>query len=205
VTIDVRETEAAAQSDEIVLIRPAPTRPSRWRCCTCSSPRARRSRLRRAAYDRLSRLAVTSARTRRVGRGITGIAAERIVDLARRYASTRPAMIVVGGSSMHKASNGWHAARAIACLPALTGQVGIAAAGSAAPRASLRGQVLGSIVALDRRPPATTCRTRLPRITESLVSGRVRVLLLFGTDMLSSFADATAWRRGSRAGPRRLL
>src|SRR2546422_389754 len=28
------------------------------------------------------------------------------------------------------------------------------------------------------------------RITESLVSGRVRVLLLFGTDMLSSFADA---------------
>src|ERR671937_488805 len=56
---------------------------------------------------------------------ITGIAAERIVALAHRYATTRPAMIVVGGSSMHKASNGWHAARAIACLPALTGQVGV--------------------------------------------------------------------------------
>src|SRR5262249_62214792 len=32
--------------------------------------------------------------------------------------------------------------------------------------------------------------------TESLVSGRVRVLLLFGTDMLSSFADANRVAEG---------
>jgi hypothetical protein len=32
----------------------------------------------------------------------TGIAAERIRDLARRYAATKPAMVVLGGSSMHK-------------------------------------------------------------------------------------------------------
>ena len=30
----------------------------------------------------------------------------------------------------------------------------------------------------------------MPRITEALEDGRVRALLLFGTDMLSSFADA---------------
>jgi anaerobic selenocysteine-containing dehydrogenase len=128
---------------------------------------------------------------------ITGIPAARIVDLARRYAGTRPAMIVVGGSSMHKASNGWHAARAIACLPALTGQVGIAG-GGLGPRhgASLRGQVLGNIVALDRRPPGDDVPSQMPRITESLVSGRVRVLLLFGTDMLSSFADANRVAEG---------
>jgi len=100
-------------------------------------------------------------------------------------------MIVVGGSSMHKASNGWHAARAIACLPALTGQVGVAG-GGLGPRhgASLRGQVLGNIVALERRPPGDDVPNQMSRITEALVSGRVRVLLLFGTDMLSSFADA---------------
>ena len=51
--------------------------------------------------------------------GVTGIAAQRIVELARRYAATRPAMIVLGGSSMHKGGNGWQASRAIACLPAL--------------------------------------------------------------------------------------
>ena len=34
-------------------------------------------------------------------------------------------MIVLGGSSMHKGANGWHAARAIGCLPALTGNLGI--------------------------------------------------------------------------------
>src|SRR5207237_544926 len=108
---------------------------------------------------------------------ITGIAGERIVALARRYASTRPAMIVVGGSSMHKASNGWLAARAIACLPALTGQVGIAG-GGLGPRhgASLRGQVLGNIVALERRPPGDDVPNQMSRITAALVTGPLRAL-----------------------------
>ena len=59
----------------------------------------------------------------------TGYATERIVTLARRYADTPPAMIVLGGSSMYKGANGWLAGRAIACLPALTGNVGIAGGG----------------------------------------------------------------------------
>src|SRR5207245_329227 len=130
------------------------------------------------------------AAAKRRGARIVTIAV-REAEVARRYAGTRPAMIVVGGSSTHKASNGWHAARAIACLPALTGQVGVAG-GGLGPRhgASLRGQVLGNIVALDRRPPGDDVPSQMTRITESLVSGRVRVLLLFGTNMLSSFADA---------------
>ena len=36
------------------------------------------------------------------------------------------AMIVLGGSSMHKGGNGWQASRAVACLPALTRALGIA-------------------------------------------------------------------------------
>lgn len=32
---------------------------------------------------------------------VTGLAPERITALARRYATTRPAMILLGGSSMH--------------------------------------------------------------------------------------------------------
>src|SRR6266446_8221199 len=60
---------------------------------------------------------------------VTGIAAERIATLARRYATTRPAMIVLGGSSMHKGANGWTGGRAIGCLPALTANLGIPGGG----------------------------------------------------------------------------
>src|SRR5919108_561975 len=100
-------------------------------------------------------------------------------------------MIVLGGSSMHKGSNGWLAGRAISCLPALTGNVGIPGGGFG-PRhgASTHGQTLASIVAQDRRPPGDDVPNQMARITGALVTGRVRVLLLFGTDMLSSFADA---------------
>src|SRR5438094_562482 len=38
--------------------------------------------------------------------GVTGIPAERIAAFARRYATTKPAMILLGGSSMHKGANG---------------------------------------------------------------------------------------------------
>ena len=40
---------------------------------------------------------------------ITGVPAERIAALARLYAATRPASILLGGSSMHKDANGWTA------------------------------------------------------------------------------------------------
>jgi anaerobic selenocysteine-containing dehydrogenase len=199
VTIDVRGTEAAAQSDETLLIRPgtdAALALALMHVIVAEGLVDRDFVARHTVgFERLA--ADLPARTPAWASTVTGIDAPRIVELARRYASTRPAMIVVGGSSMHKASNGWQAARAIACLPALTGQVGIAG-GGLGPRhgASLRGQVLGNIVALERRPPGDDVPNQMSRITESLVSGRVRVLLLFGTDMLSSFADANRVAEG---------
>jgi anaerobic selenocysteine-containing dehydrogenase len=54
----------------------------------------------------------------------TGLDASQIISFARAYASTRPTMILLGGSSIHKGANGWHAARAISCLPALNGDFG---------------------------------------------------------------------------------
>jgi len=100
-------------------------------------------------------------------------------------------MIVIGGSSMHKGANGWQAGRAVACLPALTGNLGVPG-GGLGPRhgGATHGQALTSIVAQERRPPGDYLPNQMERITESLLDRRVRVLLLFGTDMLSSFADA---------------
>jgi anaerobic selenocysteine-containing dehydrogenase len=123
--------------------------------------------------------------------GVTGVPAERIAALARRYAAGRPAMILLGGSSMHKGQNGWQGARAIACLPALTGNVGVPGGGFG-PRhgGASHGQALQTIVAEDRRPPGRYLPSQMPRVTEALLDGDVRVLFLLGTDMLSSFADA---------------
>ncbi|MFC5528756.1 molybdopterin-containing oxidoreductase family protein [Cohnella yongneupensis] len=61
--------------------------------------------------------------------GITGIPAEQIVDLARRYAAGTPSFIRIGNGLQHH-DNGGMAIRAIACLPALTGQWAVQGGGA---------------------------------------------------------------------------
>jgi len=193
VTIDVRETEAAAQSHEVFLLRPGTD--------AALALAMMHVVIAEGLLDRefVARHTVgfeaLAAHVRQFppawAAEVTGIPAERIAGLARRYATTKPAMIVLGGSSMHKGSNGWQGGRAVACLPALTGNLGVPG-GGLGPRhgSATHGQALASIAALDRRPPGNYVPNQMSRITEALLERRVRVLLLFGTDMLSSFADA---------------
>ena len=100
-------------------------------------------------------------------------------------------MILIGGSSMHKSGNGWMGSRAIACLPALCGKLGKPGAGLG-PRHAARthGMATGSIAASDRRPAGDYQLSQMSEITRAIEAGQVKVLLLLGTDMLSSFADA---------------
>lgn len=59
---------------------------------------------------------------------ITGLAEEIIVDLARTYATTTPALLrVTDGINRH--TNGGQTVRTLACLPALTGQYGLPGGG----------------------------------------------------------------------------
>src|SRR5262249_5942569 len=97
----------------------------------------------------------------------------------------------------HKGSNGWQGARAVGCLPALTGNLGRPGAGFG-PRhgASSEGQALADITLPERRPPGTYVPNQMRRITEALVDGRLPLLLLLGTNMLSSFADAARVEAG---------
>jgi len=193
VTVDVRRTEASAQSDETLRLRPGTDAALALGMMQVIVA----ERLHDAAFiarhtsgfdalaDHLARHDLAWAAA------TTGVDGERIAALARRYASTKPAMILLGGSSMHKGAGGWQGARAVACLPALTGNFGIPG-GGLGPRhgAATHGQGLASIAARERRPPGEYVPNQMPRITEALEDGRVRVLLLFGTDMLSSFAEA---------------
>lgn len=193
ITIDVRETEASAQSDETLVIRPGTDAALALAMMHVIIGEGLHDR------DFVARHTVgfealaehVRAFSPEWAAGVTGVEASRVAALARRYATTRPAMILLGGSSMHKGSKGWLGARAVGCLPALTGDLGVPG-GGLGPRhgAASHGQALASIVAQDRRPPGDDVPSQMPRITEALLARRVRVLLLFGTDMLSSFAEA---------------
>jgi anaerobic selenocysteine-containing dehydrogenase len=200
VTIDVRHTEAATQSDETLVIRPGTDAALALGMMHVIV----RERLYDAEFVARNTVGFDALATHleahspQWAAGVTGIAAERIVALARRYATTKPAMLVLGGSSMHKGSNGWQGARAIGCLPALTGNVGVPG-GGLGPRhgAAAHGQALNNdLIALERRPPGRYSPNQMPRITQALLDGDVRVLLLFGTDMLSSYADAGRLAQG---------
>jgi anaerobic selenocysteine-containing dehydrogenase len=199
ITVDVRETEAAAQSDEVLQLRPGTD--------TALALALMHVIIAEGLYDRAfvaqHTVGFEALQTHvqsyapEWAAGITGIPAERIVALARRYATTQPAMIVLGGSSMHKGANSWQAGRAIACLPALTGNLGIPGGGFG-PRhgSSSHGQALANIAADDRRPPGDYIPSQMARMTEAFLAGRMQVLLLFGTNFISSFADSNALAAG---------
>ena len=192
VAIDVRQTEAAAQSDEVLLLRPGTDAALALAMMYVIIEEKRYHKefvtQHTVGFDELA--AHVRQYTPAWAAEVTGIAAERIVALARRYATTQPAMIVIGGSSMHKGTNSWQAGRAISCLPALTGNLGIAGGGFG-PRhgSSAHGQALANITAEEQRPPGNYIPNQMEQITAALCDGRVRVMLLFGTNMMSSFAD----------------
>ncbi|HEX4986586.1 MAG TPA: molybdopterin-dependent oxidoreductase [Burkholderiales bacterium] len=193
VTIDVRHTEAAAKSDDVLVIRPGTDTALALAMMhvICEERRHDAAFVAKhtVGFDALA--AHVKVYTPAWAAGITGVAAERIVALARRYADTRPAMIVLGGSSMHKGANGWQAGRAIACLPALTGNVGIPGGGFG-PRhgSAAHGRGLASIIEPERRTRAQDVPNQMSAVTAALRDGKIRTLLLMGTNMLSSYADA---------------
>lgn len=125
----------------------------------------------------------------------TGLMPEQIERLARTYAASKRSMILVGGSSMNKTANRWHASRAIACLPALTGSLGRPGAGMG-PRHSgqSHGAGLAPLVPPSSVPPEHRIPSEMSSIQAGLEDGRIRNLLLLGTNMLSSFADASRLR-----------
>src|SRR3954471_18204418 len=204
VTIDVRNTEAAAKSDDVMIIRPGTDGALALAMAhvICSEQRHDAAFVAKhtVGFDEFA--AHVKTYTPQWAAELTGVAAERIVALARRYADTRPAMIVLGGSSMHKGANGWQAGRAIACLPALTGNVGIAGGGFG-PRhgSAAHGRGLGSIIEPERRRRAPDVPNQMSAVAGALREGRIRTLLLMGTNMLSSYADAGDLEQGLRRTP----
>jgi anaerobic selenocysteine-containing dehydrogenase len=199
VAIDVRRTEAADRADEVFLVRPGGDAALALAMLhvICGERRydAPFVAAHTVGFDALCEH--VRAFTPAWAEERTGIAAERIAGLARAYASTRPAMIVLGGSSMHKGAGGWEASRAIACLPALTGNLGNAGGGFGPRHGSVsHGRGWGNVAAAERRRPGTAIPNQMSAVTDALRAGRISTLLLMGSNMLSSFADANAVAQG---------
>src|SRR5262249_15073411 len=153
---DVRETEAAARSDEMLVIRPGTDAALALGMMHVIVAEGLHDHEfvahHTVGFEALA--AHVKAHPPEWAARVTGVPAERIVALARRHATTRPAMLVIGGSSMHKGSDGWQGARAVSCLPALTGDLGRPGAGIGVRHgASTHGQALADITEPERRPP----------------------------------------------------
>ncbi len=126
----------------------------------------------------------------------TGVSAADIHRLALEYATTAPAMIIVGGASMYKHRRGFEPGRAIATLPALTGQLGVPGGGlGPRHRAFPTGDHLTDLTAADRRTPGPWVPSHMPSIARLIGDGGLDVLLTAGTDMLNSFSDAASVER----------
>lgn len=104
-------------------------------------------------------------------------------------------MIVIGGSSLHKSNNTCHAARAISCLPGLTGNFG-RPGGGIGPRHGGRshGTEFVDLSAADRRMPGHYVPNQMEAIIAALESGDVKVLVSIGSNVLSSFPDTNRVR-----------
>ncbi|NNL99320.1 MAG: molybdopterin-dependent oxidoreductase [Gammaproteobacteria bacterium] len=130
---------------------------------------------------------------------ITGIDADAIEQLAKTYAQAERAMLLVSGSSMYKDQHGWQASRAISCLPGLTGKIGKPGCGFG-PRhaAGSHGLELGRIANVEARPPGNYIPAQMNAIVDAVEGDALNVMLLFGTNTLSSFADAGRMEAGFR-------
>jgi anaerobic selenocysteine-containing dehydrogenase len=199
ILIDVRQTEAARHADEVLLIRPGSDAALALALAhvIVSADLHDPDFIAAHTLGFAAFAAHLAAFTPEWAAPITGLPAETIRGLAHRYATAGPAMIILGGSSIFKHQHGWEPARAIACLPALTGQLGRPGTGfGPRHRGFTRGVGLAAPDGLEQRPPGNYIPSHMPSIAAALEQGRINTMILLGTNMLSSFADAGAVERG---------
>lgn len=192
VVVDIRKTEAAALADEFYQIKPGTDADLALALMhvIISDDLVDHSFIKQhtlgypALCEHVSQYSPEWAAAR------TGIPQQAIVNLARSYAETQAAMLVVGGSSMHKGANTWQAARAISCLPGLTGKFAKSGAGIG-PRHGSRSHGAGFVdLSLpEARPGGNYVPNQMEAIIESLEDGTVKVLVTIGSNFLSSFPD----------------
>lgn len=195
VTIDVRRTEAVQHSDEFFLIRPGTDAALALAMANVllTEGLVDGNFIEQHTVGFAEFAESLRDKTPEWAAPITGLAAEQIRELARLYGTRKPGNIILGGASMFKSRNGWYSARAVSCLPALTGQLGVAGGGlGPRHRAYIKGETLAGIAGRELRPEGNYLPSHMAEMAAAFDGGKLDALLLFGTNMLSGFADAGA-------------
>jgi anaerobic selenocysteine-containing dehydrogenase len=199
VAIDVRRTETARHADRMLVIRPGTDAALALGMLHIIVAEGLEDRAfveaQTVGFD--ERAATLGQYTPEWTAGITGLDPETIIWLARLYATDKPAAIILGGASMFKHRGGWQASRAIACLPAITGQFGISGGGlGPRHRGGTHGEGVADITAAHLRPPGDYIPSHMPSMARAMQDGNIDVLLLLGTNSLTSFADTDGLAAG---------
>ena len=174
VTIDVRETEASAQSDETLLIRPgtdAALALAMMRAIVDAGLADEAwCRAHADGYDEL--LARLRERTVEQWAATCGVPAEAIRRVAEGFARTQPALLRLGvGAQRHAGAP--VAYRTIACLPALVGAWRHRGGGCSyiptATAAAVDSSVLHGAELRDGPPPLAARRAALKKLKEAIL------------------------------------
>ncbi|HYO31114.1 MAG TPA: molybdopterin oxidoreductase family protein [Thermomicrobiales bacterium] len=129
---------------------------------------------------------------------ITGIAAERIVALARRYGTAKPAMLKFA-DGVQRHANGGQTVRALCALPAVVGQYGVRGGGlyySSSGYVSWDGEAVGHKRACPPTP-RTINKNRLgAALTGEATDPPVKSLYVFGANPVAASPNAGLIVRG---------
>ncbi|OED43685.1 hypothetical protein AB833_03275 [Chromatiales bacterium (ex Bugula neritina AB1)] len=201
VVIDVRNTEACAMANDVFLVKPGTDADLALALMNIIIEEALCDfdfiENHTVGFDALKQH--VSSFTPQWAAERTGLAVERIIDLARLYATNEATMIIVGGSSIHKGANSWQAARAISCLPALTGKFA-KPGGGIGPRHGGRSHAVGfaDLAMHHKRPPGNYIPNQMEAIIEAMETRSVKIFFTLGSNFLSSFPDTNRVRAAMR-------
>ncbi len=132
----------------------------------------------------------------------TGISEQQLLDLAGLYGRAKSSAILLGGSSMHKGQNSWYASRAISCLPAITGNLSRPGAGLGPRHGGWPGgRALNTIADNERFAWSNRSSNQMDDLVQKMYEGEIDTLLLFGSNIVSSFADTNKLIQGLKRVP----
>jgi anaerobic selenocysteine-containing dehydrogenase len=131
---------------------------------------------------------------------ITGLPAETIVGLARRYATTKPALLkTADGVQRHQ--NGGQTFRALCCLPALVGQYGVRGGGLAYATSGYvawDGEALGHAAECPPTPRVVNMNRLGAALTGEAQDPPIMALYVYGANPAASAPNAGLIIEGMR-------
>jgi anaerobic selenocysteine-containing dehydrogenase len=129
---------------------------------------------------------------------ITGLPAERIVALARRYGTTKPALLKFS-DGVQRHGNGGQTARALCCLPAVVGQVGVRGGGlfyTTSDYVRWDAEAVGHASACPPTPRVVNMNRIGAALTGEVSDPPIRALYVFCANPVASAPNASLTVRG---------